>query len=86
MKSIVAYKNFINDGSKLCRQLLSMINFSKGNNYEDTHINVRILKDNSILVGTFCVNEYGSTWENENSTYVNKSDLPFFTAKKLGIV
>ncbi len=86
MKSIVAYKNFRNDDSKLCRQLLSLVDFSKGNNYEDTHIDVRILKDNSILVGTSCTNEYGSTWENENSTYVKKCDVPFFTLKKLGIV
>lgn len=74
-----------NDGSKLCRQLLSLVDFSKGNNYVDTHIEVRVF-DNSIEVSTFCVNEYGSKWDNENYTQVSKSDLPFFTAKKLGML
>ena len=74
-----------NTGSKLCKQLLSMVDFSQGNNYEDTHIHVRIL-NNSVIVFTSCVNEYGSLWCNENYTEVSKSDIPFFTAKKLGML
>ena len=74
-----------NDGNKLCRQLISLVDFSKGSNYVDTHIEVRVF-DNSIEVSTFCTNEYGSTWCNENYTEVNKSDIPFFTLKKLGML
>ena len=76
---------FKNDGSKLCRQLLSLVDFSQGNNYESTHISVRVL-DNEIIVGTFCINQYGSAWDNENYTRVKKEDIPLFAAKKLGIV
>ena len=76
---------FKNDGGRLCRQLLSLVDFSRGNNYEDTHISVDVLND-SIVVGTFCVNEYGSAWDNENYTRVKKEDIPLFAAKKLGIV
>ena len=74
-----------NDGSKLCRQLLSLVDFSKGNNYVDTHIEVRVF-NNSIIVSTFCVNEYGSAWGNENSTEVSRENIPFFTLKKLGMI
>jgi len=77
--------NFKNDGSKLSRQLLSLVDFSRGNNYEDTHISVDVFDDH-IVVGTFCVNEFGRAWDNENHTRVEKSDVPFFVAKKLGIV
>lgn len=77
--------NLENNGGKLCRQLLSLVDFSKGNNYEDTHISVSIA-NNSITVSTYCINEYGSVWCNENHTKVRKSDIPFFTAKKLGML
>jgi hypothetical protein len=76
---------FRNDGSKLCRQLLSLVDFSRGNNYENTHISVDVF-DNEIVVGTFCINEFGSAWDNENYTRVERKDIPFFAAKKLGIV
>jgi hypothetical protein len=76
---------FKNDGSRLCRQLLSLVDFSRGNNYESTHIQVRV-EENDIVVGTFCVNEFGSAWDNENHTRVKKEDVPFFAAKKLGII
>ena len=79
------FKTITNDGSKLCKQLLSLVDFRKGNNYVNTHISVEVF-DNSIVVSTFCVNEYGSAWDNENYTQVSKSDLPFFTAKKLGMI
>jgi hypothetical protein len=74
-----------NNGSKLCRQLLSLVDFSRGNNYESTHISVNIFDDH-IVVGTFCVNEFGRAWDNENHTRVEKGDIPLFAAKKLGIV
>jgi hypothetical protein len=74
-----------NDGCKLCRQLLSLVDFTRGKNYEDTHINVSVF-DNEIVVGTFCINEFGSAWDNENYTRVRKEDIPFFAAKKLGII
>lgn len=77
--------NLENTGSKLCRQLLSLVDFSKGNNYADTYIEVRIF-DNHIVVSTFCTNEYGSSWCNENYTEVSKSNIPFFTLKKLGML
>lgn len=74
-----------NTGNKLSRQLLSMVDSSKGNNYEDTHISVGV-SGNHVVVSTFCVNEYGSAWCNQNHTKVNRSNVPFFTAKKLGMV
>ena len=77
--------NLENTNSKLCRQLLSVVDFSQGNNYEDTHISVRVLTD-GLVVSTFCVNEYGSRYSNANYTHINKCDIPFFTAKKLGII
>ena len=77
--------NLENPRNKLCRQLLSLVDFSKGNNYEDTHISVRIFND-GIVVSTLCINEYGSRYSNSNYTHINKCDVPFFTAKKLGIV
>ena len=82
MEKIVRLEN---TGGKLCKQLISLVDFSKGNNYEDTDIEV-IISENSIIVSTFCINEYGSVWDNRNHTRVNKSDIPFFTAKKLGII
>jgi hypothetical protein len=75
-----------NNGSKLSRQLLSLVDSSKGNNYEETHIRVAILSDDSIEVETFYTNEYGSCWYNDNETKVKKEDIPFFTLKKLGLV
>ncbi len=81
MKTIVIE----NTNNKLCRQLLSLVDFSKGNNYEDTDIEVRV-SDDSIIVSTFCTNEYGSKWDNENYTEVERSNVPFFTAKKLGML
>jgi hypothetical protein len=75
----------VNNSSKLCRQLLSLVDFSKGNNYESTHINVDIL-DDAIIVSTFCANEYGRKWCNQNHTEVKKKDIPLFAAKKLGII
>ncbi len=83
METIV--KNLENNGSKLCRQLLSLVDFSKGNNYEDTGIQVRV-SDKELIVSTFYTNEYGSTWYNENYTRVNTSNIPFFTMKKLGML
>ena len=50
METIVI--NLENTRNKLCKQLLSLVDFSKGNNYEDTHIGVKI-GDNSIVVSTF---------------------------------
>jgi hypothetical protein len=80
-----AHVELENNGSKLCRQLLSLVDFSRGNNYEDTHISVDIFDDH-VVVSTFCVNEHGSAWCNQNHTRVEKSNIPFFAAKKLGIV
>ncbi len=74
-----------NDGSKLCKQLISLVDFWQGNNYEDTHIRVEIY-ESKLVVSTRCVNEYGSTWCNENHTSVSKSNIPFFTLKKLGMM
>jgi hypothetical protein len=74
-----------NNGSKLAKQLLRMVDFQKGNNYQDTHIRVEVLYD-GLVVSTFCTNEFGRELDNENHTRVSKSDLPFFTAKKLGMV
>ena len=74
-----------NDGSKLCRQLLSLVDFSQGNNYESTNIRVELYA-NFIVVGTLYRNEYGSTWYNDNETCVSKSNIPFFAAKKLGMI
>lgn len=82
MKEIV---NLENTGNKLCKQLISLVDFSKGNNYEDTDISVRVFTD-GIVVSTFCTNEYGSKYSNSNYTHVNKCDIPFFTAKKLGML
>ena len=75
-----------NTGNKLSRQLLSLVDSSKGNNYYDDGIRVAVLSNDCIRVSTYCVNEYGSTWSNENYTTVAKVDVPFFTLKKLGLV
>ncbi len=77
--------NLQNTRNKVCRQLLSLVDFSKGNNYEDTGIQVRVFTD-GIVVSTFCVNEYGSKYSNSNYTHINKSNIPFFAMKKLGII
>lgn len=74
-----------NNGNKLCRQLMSLIDFRQGNNYEHTHISVRVSEDN-IIVSTFCANEFGRELDNENHTRVTKENIPFFTLKKLGMV
>lgn len=75
-----------NDGSKLCRQLLSLVDFFQGNNYPSTHINVRVYKDR-ITVSTFYVdNDTLNSWDNENYTTIEKAHVPFFTAKKLGLL
>jgi hypothetical protein len=76
---------FKNDGSKLCRQLLSLVDFRQGNNYENTHIRVEVHND-SLVVSTFCANEFGREWSNENHTRVERSHVPFFAAKKLGLL
>lgn len=74
-----------NNGSKLAKQLLRLVDFQKGKNLQDTHIYVSVYRD-FIIVGTFCVNEFGRAWSNENYTRVEKEDIPFFAAKKLGIL
>jgi len=74
-----------NNGSKLAKQLLRLVDFSRGSNFQDTHIRV-VLDDDEVIVSTFCTNEHGREWCNQNHTRVSKSDLPFFTAKKLGMV
>ena len=76
----------INDDDKLCRQLLSLVDSSKGNNYEETDVRVVIYSDGSITVETFLTNDYGSRWYNDNETYVAKENIPFFTLKKLGLI
>lgn len=76
---------FKNDGSKLCRQLLRLVDFRKGNNYENTDIRV-VIDKNEIIVSTFCTNEYGRAWCNQNHTRVEKEDIPYFTQKKLGLL
>lgn len=75
----------VNDGGKLAKQLLQLVDFRQGNNYESTHIQVKVFNDH-IIVSTFCTNEYGREWCNQNHTRVEKSDVPFFTAKKLGLL
>lgn len=74
-----------NNGRKLAKQLLGLVDFSKGRNYQDTHIQVRV-EENGIVVSTFCVNEFGRAWCNQNHTRVERKDIPFFTLKKLGMV
>ena len=77
---------FKNDGGKLSRQLLSLVDFSRGNNYYSDVIRVAILSDDSIEVSTTCINDYGRSISNKNYTIVDKSDIPFFTLKKLGLI
>jgi hypothetical protein len=74
-----------NNGSKLAKQLLRLVDSSKGRNLQDTHISVRVHKD-FIIVSTFCANEFGRELDNENHTRVTKENIPFFTLKKLGMV
>lgn len=74
-----------NNGRKLAKQLLRLVDFQKGNNYQDTNLRVVIL-DNEIIVSTFCVNEFGRAWCNQNHTRVERKDIPFFTLKKLGMM
>ena len=77
---------FKNDGGKLSRQLLSLVDFSRGNNYEHSHIEVRVYENNMLEIRTFNIKKYGSRRDNENYTQVSKSDIPFFTLKKLGLL
>lgn len=83
VKEVVFIKN---TGDKLSRQLLSLVDFSRGNNYYSDVIRVAIYSDESIRVSTSCINDYGRQISNENHTQVFKSDIPYFTAKKLGLV
>ena len=75
-----------NTGNKLSRQLLSLVDFSRGNNYYSDGIRVAILSNDCIRVSTYCINDYGRRISNENYTNVAKGDIPYFTAKKLGLV
>ena len=77
---------FENTDDKLSRQLLSLVDFSRGNNYYSDVIRVAILSNDSIRVSTSCINDYGRSISNENYTNVAKSDIPYFTAKKLGLI
>ena len=77
---------FENTGDKLSRQLLSLVDFSRGNNYYSDAIRVAILSNDCIRVSTYCINDYGRRISNENYTTVYKSDIPFFTLKKLGMI
>lgn len=73
---------FRNDGSKLSKQLLSLVqNNQNSKNYENTHIRVA-KNENSITVSTLCHNSSDS-WYNDNDTKVLRGDIPYFTAKKL---
>ena len=74
-----------NNGSKLAKQLLRLVDFQKGHNYQDTNVRVEVL-DDGLVVSTFCTNEFGRELDNENHTRVEKKDIPFFTLKKLGMV
>ena len=75
-----------NTGNKLSRQLLSLVDSSKGNNYYDDGIRVAILSNDCIRVSTYCINDYGRSISNENYTNVAFEDIPFFTLKKLGLI
>ena len=77
---------FENTGDKLSRQLLSLVDFSRGNNYYSDAIRVAILSNDSIRVSTYCINDYGRCISNENYTNIGKEDIPFFTLKKLGLM
>ena len=83
---VIEVINLENCGDKLSRQLLSLVDFSRGNNYYSDGIRVVILSDGSIRVSTFCINDYGRRISNENHTTVDKGDIPFFTLKKLGLM
>lgn len=83
VKKVIRMRNC---GDKLSRQLLSLVDFSRGNNYEDSHIEVRVYDNDEIEISTHYINEYGSRWDNENYTIVSKSDIPFFSLKKLGMI
>ena len=74
-----------NDGSKLAKQLLRLVDFSRGRNLQDTNIRVEVL-DDGLVVSTECTNEFGREWCNQNHTRVTKENIPFFTLKKLGMV
>ena len=75
-----------NTGDKLSRQLLSLVDFYQGNNYPHTHINVRVYRD-KIVVSTFYINDDNlDSWDNENYTTIEKAHVPYFTAKKLGLI
>lgn len=74
-------KIFENNHKKLARQLVSLITETGKNNYQPTHIKVRI-HANGITVSTVCINEYGSWWYNENDTFVPLAKIPFFTLQK----
>ena len=74
-----------NDGRKLCRQLVSLVDPFKGNNYESTNIRVEVYED-KIIVETFYGGDPGDIWYNQNDTEVSKSNIPFFTLKKLGML
>ncbi len=75
-----------NTGDKLCRQLLSLVDFTRGNNYPSTKINVRIFKDH-IVVSTFFIDDDTlNSWDNDNYTTIEKAHVPYFTQKKLGMI
>jgi len=76
---------FRNDGGRLAKQLLRLVDFSRGRNLQDTNIRVEVL-DDGLVVSTFCTNEFGRELDNENHTRVTKENIPFFTLKKLGMV
>ena len=82
MKTVVELRN---DRGKLAKQLLRLVDFSKGRNYQDTDIRVEVL-DDGLVISTFCTNQFGSAWCNQNHTRVKKEDVPFFAARKLGII
>lgn len=67
----------------LFKELLSRIKYIPGShNYEKNHLDVTLYED-GIEVESFCVNEYGSSWSNEDRQFVSWEELPNWVMRKL---
>lgn len=68
------------EDGKLFRQLLTLP--QGGNNYQVNELHLHLFADGAEITG-FCRNEYGTLWNNDDTTFVPFTEMPNFAARKL---
>ena len=67
----------------LFNTLRDLMTYVEGqNNYEDNTLWINVYQD-GIKIESGCINEYGSSWGNEDSQFIDWADIPNWVMKDL---